>query len=170
MSRYIKQLLIFIAMLPCLGYTADYTKSIADFVADCPAQLKASFPSLSAVQLEKSCTCVGKRIEAKLKEQNFAATQQQKFEMAREATKICGEPYAKEAIVQQCISNREMRHKLQTSIGLSNEQYDRYCGCHTNLVFDEVKRGLDPDNPQSQQVIGQKSINVCLKPIMTGAK
>ncbi len=170
MSPYIKLFFVFIAVLPYTAHSADYKKIVADAVANCPAKLKNGLPAFSPIQLEKTCGCIETTLENTLKDLNAVPTQQQMFEIGKNAAQRCSEPYAKEIAVQQCIASQETRHKFQITIGISNEQYDRYCGCHTNLVFDEIKRGLDPDNPKFHQTISQKSFDVCLVPIKANAK
>ena len=124
----------------------------------------------STAQLEKTCACVGKTLEVKLKNLGARPTSQQMFKAASDSTQECAEPYARENLVRQCIENEEMRKKLRVQIGFSEEQFDRYCTCSVNLVYDEAARWVNPPNSQTQQSLNEKSYKLCLMPIKAGIK
>ena len=150
-------------------HAADYSRQILGMVANCPAMAKRDFPAATGAQVKSACACITPQIEGALKRfGTIAPTTAQWTDMGREAAQVCLEPLGKEVAIAQCVGNADYRRGLKAQAGINDEQFDRYCTCHMNLTFAEIKTGLDMDDPRSGKIMQEKSRQQCLEPIRTG--
>ncbi|MBK7005880.1 MAG: hypothetical protein IPH37_12725 [Burkholderiales bacterium] len=151
-------------------HAADYSRQILAMVANCPAMAKRDFPAATGAQVTSACACITPQMEGALKRfGTVAPTTAQWTDMGREAAQVCLEPLGKEIAIAQCVANADYRRGLKAQAGITDEQFDRYCACHMNLTFAEIKAGLDMDDPRSGKIMQEKSRQQCLEPIRTGA-
>lgn len=144
----------------------DYADGAKAIGAVCPALVKRDLPTATPQDSQAMCSCMRETLAGWGKDYTTTLpTQQQWSELGLRAAKQCMEPYGRKAAEQQCIANATWRQQLTRSASISDSQFDRYCGCHANLTFDEIAKGLDVDAPESKRLLQTKSYQQCLAPL-----
>lgn len=159
---------IFVSLLlvPWSAHSLDYADGVLSITAICPALIKRDLHAATAQETKSMCACMRDTLITSGKDFPGALpTQQQWTELGIRAAKQCMEPYGRKTATQQCVTNSAWRQQVTTKAGLSDIQFDSYCSCHANLTFDEIAKGLNPEDPQSQSILQSKSIKQCLEPL-----
>lgn len=167
-ARLSLYLSIFISLLlaPWSAHSRDYADGVLSITAICPALIKRDLPAATAQETKTMCACMRDTLTASGKDYpSTLPSKQQWTELGIRAAKQCMEPYGRKTATQQCVANSAWRQQFTAKAGLSDAQFDSYCSCHANLTFDEIAKGLNPDDPQSQSILQAKSAKQCVEPL-----
>ena len=154
-------------LAPSPAHSMDFAEGAKAIAEACPGLVKRDFPKATPQDIEGICACMRSTVAAAAKDYpGTLPTEQQWADLGLRTAQQCAGAFARRDTVRRCTEHTTWRQQLTRATGLSDAQFDRYCGCHVNLAFDEAAKGVNTQDPEAQRALHLKSQAQCVAPLL----